>query len=77
MVPASTSITTRWSIAITLSPGRGNFDTRSVGWPTTVGTRYISLTSRSSCRCVAIFFESSDHATMARSVVRHPALSIA
>ena len=43
------------------SPGSGNFETRSVGWPTAVLTRYISPTSRSSCCCVAIFFESGDH----------------
>ena len=61
ILPVSTSMTTRWSIAITVSPGSGNFETRSVGWPTVVLTRYISPTLRSSCCCVAIFFESGDH----------------
>src|SRR3972149_2898521 len=63
---------TRCSMAITLSPGSGNFETRSVGWvtgDTGVLTRYISPTSRSSCWYVAIFFESGDHKTMARSLL--------
>ncbi len=73
-------MTTRCSIATTLSPGSGNFETRSVGWPTGltgVVTRYISPTSRSSCWKVAIFFESGDQSTMARSLLVQPALSVA
>ena len=62
---------------MTGSPGSGNFETRSVGWPTVVLTRYISPTLRSSCCCVAIFFESGDQSTMARSLALQPALSVA
>ncbi len=70
-------MTTRWTIAITGSPGNGNFAVRSVGCPTTVGTRYISPTCRSSCCCVATVFESGDHETIARSLPLQPALSVA
>ena len=62
---------------MTGSPGSGNFETRSVGWPTTVFTRYISPTLRSSCCWVATFFESGDHETTARSLALQPALSVA
>ena len=76
-VPASTSITTRRSIAMAVSPGSGIFCVVSAGCPTTVGTRYISPTWRSSCCCVATFFESGDHCTMARALLAQPALSVA
>ena len=68
---------TRWSIATTLSPGSGYFHALSIGWPAFVSTRYMSPTFRSSCCYVAIFFESGDQSTMARSLLAQPALSVA
>src|SRR5688500_1515709 len=68
---------TRCSMATTLSPGSGYFQERSTGWPTFVSTRYMSPTLRSSCCCVAIFFESGDQSRIGRSLLTHPALSVA
>jgi len=73
----SRSITTRWIMATTLSPGSGYFHACSTGWPTFVSTRYISPTPRWSCWKVAIFRESGDHSTIGRSLWTQPALSVA
>ena len=62
----STSMMTRWIIAMTLSPGSGYFHALEMGWPALASTRYISPTARSSCWNVAIFFE-SDQTRMGRS----------
>ena len=70
-------MTTRSIMVITSSPGSGYFHACSVGWPTTVLTRYISPTPRWSCWKVAIFFESGDHTSTGRSLRRQPALSVA
>ena len=67
----------RCTIATTLSPGSGYFQLRSTGCPTFVCTRCMSPTFRSSCCCVAIFFESGDQSRMARSLLVQPALSVA
>jgi hypothetical protein len=77
MLPDATSMITRCSIATTESPGSGYFHALSVGCPTFVSTRYISPTFRSSCCCVAIFFESGDQSRIARSLLAQPALSVA
>src|SRR6478736_8638390 len=74
---ASTSMTTRWIVDTTSSPGSGYFHTCSSGWPALVLTRYISPTLRWSCRNVATCFESGDHTTIGRSLLTHPALSVA
>ena len=71
------SITTRWIVVITLSPGSGYFHCSSTGCPTRLCTRYISPTPRSSCWNVAIFLESEDHSTTGRSLRIQPALSVA
>src|SRR5271157_3312434 len=68
----STSITTRWIMAMESSPGSGYFQDCNVGWPTLVSTRYMSPTLRWSCWKVAIFLESGDHSRMGRSLFSHP-----
>ena len=49
----------------------------SFGCPTCDLTRYMSPVPRASCWKVAIFFESSDQTTTGRSLLVHPALSVA
>src|SRR6056297_3337286 len=70
-------ITTRFSLKITLSPGRGYFQASSSGWPTLVEARYISPTPRASCLNVEIRLESGDHKTTGLSLFTHPALLMA
>src|SRR5215203_1369811 len=57
----SRSMITLLIMIICLSVGSGYFQASSLGAPTLVVTRYISLTLRWSWRNVAIFFESGDH----------------
>ena len=59
------------------SPGSGYLSVVSVGWPTTVLTKYISPTPRESCRKVATFFESGDQTTTGVSLRIQPASLVA
>src|SRR5688572_7910244 len=70
-------MTTRWSVKMCSSPGKGYFHACSSGCPTRVLTRYISPTLRPSCWKVAIRFESGDHSRMGRSLLVQPALLVA
>ena len=70
-------MTTRSIMKILASPGSGYFHACSVGAPTFVLTRYISLTPRPSCWNVAIRFESGDQARTGASLFVQPALFVA
>src|ERR1700753_1730089 len=72
----STSIMQRCIIGIS-PPGNGYFHSLSVGLPTLVVTKYISLTLRWSSLKVTIFFESADQTSTALSLCFQPALSVA
>ena len=72
-----TSITTRSTRKITLSPGRGYRQASSSGSPTFVRTRYMWLTPRPSCWKVAMRRESGDHVSTGISLRTHPALFVA
>ena len=74
---AATSMTTRSIMVMNSSPGSGYFQARSIGWPATVFTRYISPALRWSCWKVAIRFESGDHTSTGASLLVQPALSVA